>query len=510
MASAAESSEVLVVGGGPVGMLLAGELRLHGAEVTVLERLPEPSGRSRAFRLQPRTLELLDARGLLERFEADHLRWPKAHFAGVSPLLRLDRLDSAHPYSLLIPQARTERLLEEWATELGARILRGHELTGLTQDAERVTARVAGPDGEYAFTAGYLVGCDGGRSTVRKAAGIGFPGTGGGVTALLGDVRLEDPAALPVGVPGTMRTPRGLLMAVALEEGVTRVLTTEFGGAQEQEDGRSRDRDRDAPVTLEELRAGIRRVTGAEVPVGEATWLSRFSDATRLAENYRSGRVLLAGDAAHVHFPIGAQGLNLGLADAVNLGWKLAAESAGRAPEGLLDSYHAERHPVAVRVLRETRAQLALMNPDERVDALREVFSELLAIDEVNLLLSELTSGLDVVYDLADEAGPGSVHPRTGRRAPELSLRTAEGATVRLAELLRPGRPVLVDPTPAGKAAAAAAGWADRVAVVTGEPVDAEAAPALLVRPDGHVAWAADEGDEGLRAALARWFGETW
>lgn len=479
-------------------MLLAGELRLNATEVTVLEKLPEPSGRSRAFRLQPRTLEILDSRGLLDLFERDHLQWPKAHFAGIQPLLKLDRLDGARPYSLMIPQAETERLLEEWATGLGAEIRRGHELLSLAQDEEGVTATVAGPRGNHTIRARYLVGCDGGRSTVRRAAGIGFSGTGGSVTALLGDIRLTDPGALPVGVPGTLRTPAGLLMAVALEEGVTRVLTTEFEGAAGA--------DRDAPVTLEELRAAVRRVTGVDVPMDGQTWLSRFSDATRLAERYREGRVLLAGDAAHVHFPIGAQGLNLGLQDALNLGWKLAAEVAGRAPEGLLDSYHRERRPVAVRVLRETQAQLALMHPDERVDALRELFAELLALDEVNLLLSELVSGLDVVYDLTGGADL-PVHPLTGRRAPDIALETVWGVT-RTAELLRSGRPVLLDPTDSGKAAAAAAGWADRVDVVTGRSAQDVSAPAVLVRPDGYVAWAAEQGDEGLRAALTRWFGE--
>ncbi|MDC0772583.1 FAD-dependent monooxygenase [Streptomyces sp. HD] len=505
-------TDVVVVGGGPVGMLLAAELRLNGVDVVVLEKLSAPSGHSRAFRLQPRTLEILDSRGLLDRFADGRTTWPSAHFAGLRPLLELGALDSAHPHSLLIPQARTEALLEEHAVVLGADVRRGHEVVGLRQNAGpgedpdrgSVTVRFAGPNGEAEIEASHVVGCDGGRSTIRGLAGIPFPGIGGSVSALLGDVVLADRAALPSGVPGTLRTPQGLLMAVKLEEGVTRILTTEFG----RDPGA-----RDAPVTLAELTGAVRRVTGAEVELRDPRWLSRFSDATCLAGQYRAGRVLLAGDAAHVHFPIGAQGLNLGLQDAMNLGWKLADTVRGRAPGGLLDTYGAERRPVAERVLRETRAQLALMNPDERIDPLREMFSELLALDPVNAHLAGLTAGLDVRYAAPDTGteDPAGAHALVGGRVPELSFTTAAGP-VRVAELLRAGRPVLVDAADGGAADVSAA-WAGRVDVVRAAPPGANGCAALLVRPDGYVAWAAGPGAfeaparPGLRAALTQWFG---
>ncbi|MEU2287253.1 FAD-dependent monooxygenase [Streptomyces sp. NPDC013178] len=486
--------DVIVAGGGPVGMLLASELRLHDVDVVVLEREPEPSPHSRAFRLQPRTMEMLDYRGLADRFRRGRKEWPKAHFAGLEPLLELGDLVSEHPYSLLIPQAWTERLLAERAAELGAAVRRGHRVTGLAQDGDGVTVDVAGgPEGPYVLRASYLVGCDGGRSTVRRLAGFGFPGTRARVTALLGDVLLDDPARLPVGVPGTVRTPRGLLMAVALETPVVRVLTTEFHPPS---------KDADAPVTMDELCSAIDRVTGRQVDIREARWLSRFGDATRLADGYRRGRVLLAGDAAHIHFPIGAQGLNLGLQEAMNLGWKLAAEVRGTAPHGLLDSYHDERHPVARRVLRETAAQLALMNPDERIDPLRELFGELLALPAVNAHLANLVAGTDVSY-----GGPDGAHPWVGRPAPSLELKTDDGRTS-LPALMHAGRAVLLDLTGAVAAREGAeslsARGVDVVPAVAGRDAGVEA---LLIRPDGHVAWAGAAGDPGLREALTTWFG---
>ncbi|MFF1479000.1 FAD-dependent monooxygenase [Streptomyces sp. NPDC058301] len=484
--------DVIVAGGGPVGILLACELRLHGVDVVVLERSERPSPHSRAFRLQPRTMEMLDYRGLADRFREDRLEWPKAHFAGLSPLLDLAQLPGAHPYSLLIPQVETERLLQERADELGAEVRRGHEVTGLVQDADGVRVQVRGPQGPYDLTGRFLVGCDGGRSTVRKLAGIDFPGTPAAVTALLGDVLIDDPAELPSGVPGTTRTADGLLMCVALQAPVVRVLTTEFRPPQDGDD----------PVRLDDLRESIARVIGKPVAIREPRWLSRFSDATRLAEHYRRGRVLLAGDAAHIHFPIGAQGLNLGLQEAMNLGWKLAAEVRGTAPEGLLDTYHAERHPVARRVLQETRAQLALMNPDPRTDPLREVFGELLALPEVNAHLSALVAGTDVVYPPGPDA-----HPWVGRSAPELTLKSDDGHG-RTAELLRTGRAVLLDLTGRGAFDDIARQWSGRVDVVRAATLQEEAAEALLVRPDGHVAWAgAAAATPELLTALRTWFG---
>jgi 2-polyprenyl-6-methoxyphenol hydroxylase-like FAD-dependent oxidoreductase len=494
------NADVVIAGGGPVGMLLACELRLADVRTVVLEQLPRAAGHSRAFRLQTRTLELLDQRGLLGRFEEGNLTWPKAHFAGIQPLLDLSQLPSAHPYALLIPQARSEALLEQRARELGAEIRRGHQVTGVRAGEDDVQVQVRGPADEYALSCGYLVGCDGGRSSVRKLAGIGFPGTGGSATALLGDVHLTRPEELPIGVPGTLRTATGLLMAVSLEAGVTRVLTTEFGRTAA---------DRGSAVTLEELRESVRRVTGADVQMDSPRWLSRFSDATCLADDYRRGRILLAGDAAHVHFPIGAQGLNLGLQDAMNLGWKLAAEVCGWAPPTLLDTFQRERRPAAERVLRETRSQLALMNPDERVDPLRALFGELLAIPAVNRYLSEIVTGLDVRYQ--DPAAADACHPLVGDRAPELTVVTDAGS-VRVAELLHRGRGVLLDLDGDNALRDIAAGWARRIDLVTARCTDGEPpAAALLIRPDGYVAWVRPSGapvqPQAIRDALASWFG---
>lgn len=493
-------ADVIVAGGGPVGALLACELRLAGASVIVLEQLAQPSGHSRAFRLQPRTLELFDQRGLLEPLLADSKVWPWAHFAGLTPRLDLSRLDSVHPYALLIPQSRTEAALESRAAELGARIRRGHRLTGLAQDNDGVTARVAGPSGEYQLRAQYLVGCDGGRSTTRKAAGIPFEGAAGRASCMLGDVRLADPDLLPSGVPGTLRTDSGLLMAVSLEEGVTRILVTEFGRPPALPGD---------PVTLAELKDGVRRVTGTPVGMDEPRWLSRFSDASLLAANYRSGRVLLAGDAAHVHFPIGAQGLNLGLQDAMNLGWKLAGVVTGRVPDTLLDTYGAERRPAGQRVIQETRTQLELMEPGERVSLLREFLAELLALPQVNLHLARLVTGLDVRIPGPPENA--ETHPCVGARVPELTV-SHPGGRARVAELMRDGGGLLVDLTCDAGYVAAARPWAGRVSPIAGH-ADASEAAALLIRPDGYIAWAAgpdepaDVAADGLRAALSRCFG---
>ncbi|WP_034089988.1 FAD-dependent monooxygenase [Streptacidiphilus albus] len=492
--------DVAVIGGGPVGTLLAAELRLAGAgAVVVLEQRSEPNPHSRAFRLQTRTLELLDQRGILKRFTDTAATWPKAHFAGIHPLLDLAMLPSSHPYALLIPQARTEALLNKRALELGAEIRRGHRVLGLTQSDDRVVLRIEGPEGEHDLSARYVIGCDGGHSVVRNLAGIDFPGSGGTVSALLGDVVLEDPSALPIGLPGTLRRPEGLLMAVTLEEGITRILTTEFGPRQQPAQS--------GEVTLDELKAAVRRVSGTDVELSNPQWLSRFTDSTRLAEHYRAGRVLLAGDAAHVHFPIGAQGLNLGLQDAMNLGWKLAAVVSGRAPESLLDSYESERRPAAAGVLRETRAQLALMNPDPSVDPLRELFADLLAIPEVNLHLSEMITGLDVRYPVPD----GS-HPLVGCRVPDFTLH-GSGETHRVAELLHGGRGVLIDLGADSAAHRAAVPWADRVDLVAATATVGAPAEALLIRPDGCVAWvgggaaATEDGIASLETALDTWFG---
>ncbi|MFJ9520146.1 FAD-dependent monooxygenase [Kitasatospora sp. NPDC101801] len=491
--------DVVVAGGGPVGLLLAAELRLAGVRVLVAERLTEPAGHDRAGVLHTRTVEYLDIRGLLERFKDGMATVSGLPFGGIfsrglDHTLALTR----HQYSLLVPQSRTEQLLAEHATALGVEVRRGHQLTALAQDPEGVTVTLAGPDGEHRVRARYLVGCDGGRSTVRRLAGIGFPGFAPTVSALIGYVTLAE-RDLP---KRWLRTANGVVvLAFPPEGGTGRVVVIEYGRPHPPAHH---------PVDLAELRAATHRVYGRELDLVEPVqWMSRFSDATRLVESYRSGRVLLAGDAAHIHFPIGGQGLNTGVHDAVNLGWKLAAEIHGWAPPGLLDSYHRERHPAVERMLLYTRAQLALMNPDEHhVTALRQVFEELLHLPDTNRQLTEALNGLDLRYGEPD--GGTERHPLDGRFAPDLDLK-ADGVPTRIAELLHRGRGLLVDLSTDGTPARTAAPWRGRIDVTTAEAPQGAPAAALLIRPDGHVAWAAGPEPaapaDGLAAALTRWFG---
>ncbi|MEV6210104.1 FAD-dependent monooxygenase [Kitasatospora sp. NPDC051914] len=498
--------DVVVAGSGPVGLMLAAELRLAGVRVLVVERLTEPAGHDRAGVLHTRTVEYLDMRGLLERFKDGMATVSGLPFGGIfSRGLDHTLVETGHPYSLLVPQSRTEELLAEHAAALDTEIRRGHELTGLAQDADGVTVTLATPDGERRVRARYLVGCDGGRSTVRRLAGIGFPGFAPSVSALIGYVTLTERD-----VPKRwLRTGNGVVvLAFPPEGGTGRVVVIEYGRPHPSPQ---------QPVTLEELRAAVHRVHGRELDLVEPVlWMSRFSDATRLAETYRSGRVLLAGDAAHVHFPIGGQGLNTGVHDAVNLGWKLAAEIHGWAPPGLLDTYHRERHRAVERVLLYTRAQLALMNPDEHhVTALRQVFEELLFLEDTNRHLTAALNGLDLRYgeEEGPDGGTAGRHPLEGRFVPDLDLE-ADGLPTRTAELLRRGRGVLIDLTADGAPARTAAPWRNRIDITTARaPQDAPTA--LLLRPDGHVAWAAAPGPagttDGLAAALTRWFGpQDW
>jgi 2-polyprenyl-6-methoxyphenol hydroxylase-like FAD-dependent oxidoreductase len=479
------TDDVVIVGAGPAGLMLACELRLAGVRPLVLERLPERTGLSKALAVVGRAVDVLDARGLLDRFTAAGATGAGfAHFA-LMPL-DLSRLDNLDLRGLLIRQADTERILEQRATELGATIRRGVEVTGLRQDEDGVTLDISGEQLRTRF----VVGCDGGSSLVRKQAGIGFPGLPPTRLLRLGEVTLPDgpPPFEPFQPVDGKRDPLLATIVIPLGSDGYRIITNEPYPP---------DLDRDAPMTVEELQASIRRTRGSDLNLGEVRWLSRYTDASRQAEQYRAGRVLLAGDAAHTHLPAGGPGINTALLDAVNLGWKLAGELQGR---DLLDTYHSERHPEGERVLLHTRAQAALLTQDQHIGALREVVSQLLQYEPALRHLVNLMYGLDTRYDV--DAGTS---PLLGRWAPDLKLTTAEGTT-RVADLLHDAKGVLLDLTSQGTFAAEADGWADRVTIVRAG-CDNAPADALLIRPDGYVAWAAPGAAAPLTAALTRWFG---
>lgn len=469
--------DVIIAGGGPTGIMLAGELRLHGVEVLVLERDPEPTRVARAQGLHSRSIEILDQRGLLEPFLALGRQFPLGgFFAGISKD-QPESLDTTHPYVLGIPQTVTERLLTERAVELGAEIRRGSELADFHQDDDGVTLALA--DGAQ-LRSRYLVGSDGGRSTVRRRLAVGFPGEPSRRDRLLGELELTAaPEELDAVVAEVRKTHRDFGV-VPLGEGMYRVVVPADGVAE----------DRVTPPALEELKQQLHAFAGTDFGAHSPRWLSRFGDATRLAESYRSGRVLLAGDAAHIHPPLGGQGLNLGLQDAFNLGWKLVAELRGWAPEGLLDTYQAERRPVAAAVLDNTRAQSELISPDPGPQAVRRLVAELMEFEEVNRFLLEKVTATGIRYDF------GGGHELLGRRMPDLPLK--EG---RLYELMHAGRGLLLDRT----GGLSVAGWADRVDHVVDTGTDPDL-PSVLLRPDGHVAWAGGDRQE-LLTQLPRWFG---
>ncbi|MBV9516333.1 MAG: FAD-dependent monooxygenase [Mycobacteriaceae bacterium] len=483
---------VVVAGGGPTGLMLAGELALADIDVAIVERRAghDLIG-SRAGGLHSRTIEVLDQRGIADRFLSQGRVAQVAGFAQI----RLDISDfpTRHPYGLALWQNHIERILAGWVDELKVPIYRGREVTGIAHDSAGVDVAMAGG---LSLRAGYLVGCDGGRSLVRKEAGIAFPGWDPTVSYLIAEAQMSfESGDAPQW--GIRHDALGVHALSRLEDGgPVRVMVTEqrLGAAGEP--------------SVRDLSEALIAVYGTDYGIHSPIWISRFTDMARQAAAYRDGRVLLAGDAAHVHSPVGGQGLNTGVQDAVNLGWKLAQVVKQTSPASLLDSYHAERHPVAARVLRNSMAQVALLRRvDDRTKALRETVSELLAMEEPRSRFAAMMSGLDIHYDL------GEGHPLLGRRMPDLDLVTVDGP-LRLFTLLHDARPVLLNLGEPGDVDIA--GWSDRVQVVDAKyggdwqlPVlgVVTAPTAVLIRPDGYVGWVGDHSHLGLRDALVTWFG---
>jgi 3-(3-hydroxy-phenyl)propionate hydroxylase len=478
---------LVIAGGGPTGLMLAGELALAGVDVVIVERrVDQHVDGSRAGGLLARTIEVIDQRGIAERFLSAGYVVPAQGFAGV--MLDVSDFPTRHNYVLALFQSVFEPILADWVGELGVPIRRGCEVVGFVQDDNGVDVELSD---NTSLRAKYLVGCDGGRSVVRKAAGIDFVGVDPSTSWMIAEVEMAEEPEFgfrhdSVGTHAIGRAGDGRAVRVVLTE-----RHVEHAG----------------DPSMDELRDGLVAACGTDYGAHSPTWISRFTDMTRQAASYRRGRVLLAGDAAHVHPPQGGQGLNTGVQDAVNLGWKLAQVVKGISLERLLDTYHAERHPVGARVLHNTMAQVALSKPDERHQALRDVMSDLLGMDEPRRHIAAMLNALDIHYDL------GEGHPLLGRRMPDLDIQTADGP-MRVFTLLHDARPVLLNlGAPGGFDIAP---WADRVRLVDAThagvwelPVLGEvpAPPAVLIRPDGHVAWVGDLTDPELPRAIATWFG---
>jgi len=478
--------EVLIAGAGPTGLMLAAELALVGADAAIVERRDSQDlAGSRAGGLHSRTIEVFEMRAIADRFLS---RGQIAQVVGFN-LVRLDISDfpTRHPYGLALFQNHIERILADWVAELGVQIYRSREVTGFTQDDSGVTVAVSGGN---PLRAQYLVGCDGARSVVRKTAGIDFPGWDPTTSWIIAEVRTTEVPTWGLRVDAT-----GATQAIGKgDSGEARMVLMD----REPTSGEP---------TLRDLKQRLIDIYGSDFGVHDPIWLSRFTDMTRQAATYRQGRVLLAGDAAHVHPPIGGQGLNIGVQDAVNLGWKLAQVVKEISPQGFLDTYHAERHPVGARVLKNTMAQTALRRSDERTKALGDIIAELVVMDEPRKRLAAEMSGLAIHYDLGDG------HPLLGRRMPDLEVVTA-GGPVRVFTLLHSARPVVINFGEPGSIDVRS--WAGRVQSIDAKydgpwelpEIGVVTAPtAALVRPDGYVAWVGDGSPSGLAEALARWFG---
>jgi 2-polyprenyl-6-methoxyphenol hydroxylase-like FAD-dependent oxidoreductase len=468
--------DVIIAGCGPTGAMLAAELRLHDVRVLVLEKETEPVSRARIVGLHIRSIELMAMRGLLERIRERGRQRPAGGFFAAITKPPPKGLDSAHAYLLGIPQPVIVHLLEDHAIELGAQVRRGCAVVGFEQEGEGVAVDLA--DGER-LNSRYLVGCDGARSTVRKLLGVGFPGEPSRTETLMGEMEVGVPREEIAARATELRETPHRFWLRPVGEGVYSVVVPAAGVS-----------DRAEPPTLEDFKDRLRTIAGTDFGVHSPRWLSRFGDATRLAERYRVGRVLLAGDAAHVHPPLGGQGLNVGVQDAFNLGWKLAAQVQGWAPETLLDTYEAERHPVAEDVLDNTRAQMELTSTEPGPQAVRRLLTELMDFDEVNRYLIEKITAIGIRYDFGE--GPDLV----GRRLRDIDVNGS-----RLYGLLHRGRGLLLDRTKR----LTVGGWSDRVDYV-GDRTAVLDVPCVLLRPDGHVAWIGDD-QQDLDDHLARWFG---
>ena len=468
--------DVIIAGCGPTGAMLAAELRLHDVRVLVLDQDSEPASFARIVGLHIRSVELMAMRGLLERILERGRRRPAGGFFAAIAKPAPPGLDSSHSYLVGIPQPVLVHLLEEHAIHVGAQVRRSTAVVGLEQDGDGVTVELA--DGER-VRSHYLVGCDGSRSTVRTLLGVGFPGESSRSETLMGELQVGLPPDEVAARVSDVRRANKIFSIVPLGDGTYRVVVP---GAPVS--------DRTQPLTLEDFRQQLRVVAGTDFGVHSPRWMSRFGDATRLVDRYRVGRVLLAGDAAHIHPPTGGQGLNLGIQDAVNLGWKLAAQIRGWAPETLLDTYQSERHPVAAAVLDNTRAQLELLSTEPGPQAVRRLLTELMDIDEVNRRLIEKITAIDIRYDVGE--GPDLL----GRRLPDLVLEQG-----RLYDRLHRGRGLLLDRT--GRLSVG--GWSDRVDHLSEQTVALDV-PCVLLRPDGHVAWIGDD-QQALEGHLSRWFG---